>query len=397
MISVEEAKQIVFQTVRDYGIEPIPLSQAVGRVLREDLLADRDFPPYDRVTMDGIAINRKHFKPQKKFTIEGIAAAGAPQMTLKNKDNCLEVMTGSILPLETDAVIRYEDLIIDNQKAEINLDHIKQDQNIHRKGFDRLEKSLLIKSGIQISPAEIGVAATIGKSHVKVSQLPKCMIISTGDELVPVKDAPLPHQIRRSNVHSVIAALETYNIDADKEHLMDDKAELSLRLKQILEQYDVLILSGGVSKGKFDYLPEVLENLGVKKLFHKIRQRPGKPFWFGQASSGARIFALPGNPVSSFMCTQIYVMDWLRQCLGLPKILNPYGILQEDLIFKPDLTYFAQVKIAYNEKGQILAYPIEGNGSGDLANLVDADAFIRIPKGMNEFKKGAAYPLYFYR
>ena len=397
MISVEDARNIVFKTVKDFGIEEVPLDEAVGRVLRENFYADRDFPPYDRVTMDGIAIDSSVFVPDKIFEIEGIAAAGAAKMKLSNASNCLEVMTGSILPEGTDAVIRYEDLDIKNEKVRINLEQVIKGKNVHKKGSDRLQTSLIVKSGILISPSEIGVAATIGKAQIKVSRLPKSIIISTGDELVQVHERPLPHQIRRSNVHRILATLKAFNIPADTEHLVDDLEEVTNRLRQILETYEVVILSGGVSKGKFDFLPQALENLGVEKLFHKIAQRPGKPFWFGKSSNGTTIFALPGNPVSSFMCTQIYFVDWLQQCLGLPVKSRAFGILQKDLQFKPDLTYFAQVKINYNEKGEILAIPIEGKGSGDLANLVDADAFMEIPKGKDYFKKGEVYPLFFYR
>lgn len=397
MISVDEATQIIDQTIKDFGIEHIALDDAVGRILREDLYADRDFPPYDRVTMDGIAIQSASFAVDKPFLIAGVAAAGAPKMELQDPNHCLEVMTGAILPANTDAVIRYEDVLIENGKATIQVDKVTHGQNVHRKGFDRSEGSLVVKEGRQISPAEIGVAATIGKAQIAVSKLPKTIIISTGDELVEVDKTPLPYQIRRSNVHRLLATMKAYNIDADTEHLVDDLDAVTNRLREILQEYEVIILSGGVSKGKFDYLPQALESLGVEKLFHKIKQRPGKPFWFGKSKEGRLIFALPGNPVSSFMCTQIYVVDWLRQSIGLPKLRRAYGVLQKAVHFKPDLTYFAQVKISYSEEGKIVALPVEGHGSGDLANLVDADAFIRIPRGQDMFEAGTVYPLYFYR
>lgn len=397
MISVEEASRIIAATVKDYGVETVPLDEAVGRVLREDLFADRDFPPYHRVTMDGIAINSQVFEKNKKFPIAGIAAAGAPQMALNNPQDCLEVMTGSILPLGTDAVIRYEDIEIEAGVAQINLEVVNQGQNVHKKGEDRSEGSKVVAEGTLLSPAEIGVAATIGKANLQVSRLPKCIIISTGDELVEVAEQPLPHQIRRSNVHRLLATLKSYGIQADTAHLIDELDQVTQKLEQLIEQYEILILSGGVSKGKFDFLPQALANLGVKKLFHKIKQRPGKPFWFGQAPNGCTIFALPGNPVSSFMCTQVYFTDWLRSCLGLEILSRPYGVLENDIHFKPDLTYFAQVKTHYDPTGKIWAKAVEGHGSGDLANLVDADAFIRLPKGKNLFEKGEVYPLYFYR
>ena len=398
MITVEEAQNIIAQTIHDFGIEEVPTSEAVGRVLREDLFTDRDLPPYNRVTMDGIAIQYQSFeKGNRNFKIEGIAPAGAPQMTLENGDNCLEVMTGSILPNNTDTVIRYEDLDIKDGIVNVILENIDNKQNVHRKGEDRLQNSKVVSAGKIISPAEIGVAATVGKSILKVTQLPKAIIISTGDELVEIDKKPLAYQIRKSNVHRLKATLKQHGIAADTAHLNDDMDEILKELKVILENYEVIIMSGGVSKGKFDFLPEAFNKLGVEKLFHKVKQRPGKPFWFGKAPSGATVFALPGNPVSSFMCTQIYFIPWLKRCLQLPEPIYPIAILQRDTTFQPDLVYYLQVKISYNEKGQILAMPIDGNGSGDFANLVDADAFLRIPRGKNLFEKGECFPIIFYR
>ncbi len=398
MITVQEAVEIIKTKVKDFGVEEIPLSEAMGRVLREDLFAERDFPPYHRVTMDGIALHYKSYAEGKRsFPIEGIAAAGSPIKTLQDSSACFEVMTGSILPEGTDTVIRYEDLNIKEGTAQLLVDKVKEGQNIHYKGEDRKAGSLVTKQGRRLSAAEIGVAATIGKAKIKVSKLPKAMIISTGDELVEIHEKPLAHQIRRSNVHRLKATLSGLGLPVDTHHLNDDMEEILANLSEFINKYDVLVLSGGVSKGKFDFLPEALEKLGVQKLFHKIKQRPGKPFWFGEAPNGCLVFALPGNPVSSFLCTHRYFIPWLEQSLALPPEKNATALLKSDFFFKPDLTYFLQVKINYNADGQILAEPVVGHGSGDLANLVDADAFLQLPRGRNEFKQGEAFPLFFYR
>lgn len=398
MISVEEAVRIIQETVKDFGIEPIALEQSVGRVLREDLYADRDFPPYDRVTMDGIAICRESFQNgRRRFPIAGVAAAGSPQMELKSPKQCLEVMTGSILPVGADAVIRYEDLEISDKVATIILDEVKPEQNIHKRGEDRQKGALIVAKGRKLSPAEIGVAATIGKAQIQVSRLPKTIVISTGDELVEVEETPLPHQIRRSNVYRLKATLMRYGVPVDTFHLQDNMTEILQSLENILEEYEVVLMSGGVSKGKFDYLPEALAKLGVKKMFHRIAQRPGKPFWFGQAPNGSLVFALPGNPISSFLCTHRYFMPWLDACLGLPTVAAPKAILQQDVTFKPDLTRFLEVRLDYDDAGRILAWPVQGNGSGDLANLVDADAFLELPRGRDAYEKGAVFSLFFYR
>ena len=398
MISVEETLNIINNHQKDFGIELVPLEKSIGRVLREDLSTDRELPPYDRVTMDGIAIQFAHFTAGKRaFPIAGIAPAGAEQLTLTKDGHCLEVMTGSIMPNMVDTVIRYEDVMIENDVATIQVDRLKEGQNIHWKGSDRSKGAIVVPNGSVISPAEVGVAATVGKTHLKVARLPASIIISTGDELVEIDEQPLPHQIRKSNVHRLRATLAKYQILADRHHLDDDMEAIKKDLAGIIEKYEVVILSGGVSKGKFDFLPDALTALGVKKLFHKIKQRPGKPFWFGKAPNGTLVFALPGNPVSSFLCTQRYFITWLNASLGLPKVTPPHGILTRDTTFNPDLTYFLQVKVSYTGNGQIMAMPMDGNGSGDLANLVDADAFLQLPRGKNLFAKGEVYPLLFYR
>lgn len=398
MITVQEATDIIRQHKLDFPVEEVPLTEAIGRVLREDLFADRPFPPYDRVTMDGIAIQYASFaNGQRDFPIEKVIAAGDPEGVLENPDNCVEIMTGAVLPKGADIVIRYEDLEIKAGVAKIMTEAIKSSQNVHWKGSDRKQGSKIVEAGQLISPAEVGVAATIGKAKLKVTRLPKTAIISTGDELVDVSETPLPHQIRRSNVYRLQASLKQYKIEVDAYHLIDDQASIEKAIEQMLDTYDILLLSGGVSKGKFDFVPAAMEALGVKKLFHRIKQRPGKPFWFGSAPTGALVFALPGNPVSSFMCTQRYFVPWLRHSLGLDTLNLPIACLEQSVTFKPDLTYLCQVSTRFDTDGRLLAKPAEGHGSGDLANLVEADAFMELPRGKDVFEAGECFPVYFYR
>jgi len=398
MITVEEALRLIKNQTTDYGTEEIELKHSIGRILQETVVADRDFPPYNRVTMDGIAFQYEAFENGRMtFEIEGVAAAGAAQFTLSSSDNCLEVMTGSIMPLQADVVVRYEDVEIEGNLATVLVDRIKLRQNVHGKGTDRRAKSEIISKGVMISPAEIGVAASVGKAKVKVSKVPRVLIISTGDELVEVHETPEAHQIRRSNVFLLQTTLQHYKIDADTAHLNDDLKTIKTSLALFLENYDLIVMSGGVSKGKFDFLPEALTALGVEKHFHKIKQRPGKPFWFGKHPKGTLVFALPGNPVSSFLCTHRYLMPWLKDSLGLKYQTPITAALAAPINFKPDLTYFAQVKLTSGADGKLLAHPTEGNGSGDFANLVDADAFIEIPRGKDLFEVGEVYPVYLYR
>ncbi len=397
MTTVEQATKIILSHTYSFGEESVPLSQATGRILQEELAADRDFPPFNRVSMDGISIVYEHFEDgQRSFKIEGLQAAGTPIMTLQNPQNCMEVMTGSVLPNGTDTVIRYEDLEIIGDIATIQIKDIREFQNIHRQGLDRRAGDVIVRKGTEISPAEIGVAASVGKAQLKVSKMPKIVVISTGDELVAVTEKPLAHQIRKSNVHNLASAVSQWGITSNLLHLPDEKEAIREILTVALTQYDALLLSGGVSAGKLDFVPEVLEELQVEKLFHKVTQRPGKPFWFGKAGQ-TMVFAFPGNPVSSFMCLNRFFQPWLRACLELKPFNYQFAVLAKDFTFKPDLTYFLQVKISCEESGKLVARPLEGKGSGDLANLVESNAFMELPKGRSEFKAGEVFPVIFYR
>lgn len=398
MITVAEAITIIDGTTKDFGEETIPLSQGIGRVLKEDWYTDRDLPPYDRVTMDGIAIQFKSYEQGRRdFKIEGVAAAGMELMTMKENESCLEVMTGSILPANVDTVIRYEDLEIIDGVARITIETVFYQQNVHFKGEDRKQGELIVKRNTVLSSSEIGVGASIGKHEIVVAKNPKVMVISTGDELVDIKLTPLPHQIRRSNVYRLVTKLQDFNIEAKSDHLDDEINQIKKVMSVYLEEYDAIILSGGVSKGKFDFLPQVLSELGVEKLFHKIKQKPGKPFWFGQYKEKCTVFALPGNPVSSFVCMQRYFNHWLQICLTGTSPVYPKAMLAEQVHFKSDLNYFLEVELNYDDQARLIATPKKGNGSGDLANLVEADAFIELPRGKDVFEKGAVYSVIKYR
>ncbi|MEX2336827.1 MAG: molybdopterin molybdotransferase MoeA [Fulvivirga sp.] len=398
MISAQEAINIVLENKIDPGIEGVNFEHALGRILREDIKADRDFPPFNRVAMDGIAINSPAWEGGRRiFPIEGLQTAGSPQESLSQQDNCIEVMTGAMLPQNTDIVIRYEDVQIKNGTAYVQLETMKTFQNIHLKGTDRKAGEVLIKSDQVLSPAEIAILATVGKYTVRVAALLKVAIVSTGDELVEITATPAPYQIRKSNVYSLQAAFGQLGHVVNCYHIKDEETVLQAQLSKILDEHDLVLLSGGVSKGKKDYVPDVLETLQVKKLFHGVKQRPGKPFWFGikENSNKTAVFGSPGNPVSTFMCFYCYVKPWIKGCYGMDEHV-PLAVLTEDFEFGPDLTYYLQVKLAEKD-GQLWATPIKGKGSGDLANLLEADAFLELPAGGAEFKEGTLFPVYRFR
>lgn len=398
MISVATAEQIILAQQRDYGTTIATLQQATGRVLAEAITADRDFPPYNRVTMDGIAIRFADFaKSTKAFTIKATQAAGDAPIELSTENECIEIMTGAACPTTTDTIIRYEDLTITDGVATVITDNIRQGQNIHLKGGDKQAGELLVKAGQIITPALINIAASVGKANLVVKQPPRILVLSNGDELVEIDATPTPYQVRRSNSYAITAALQQLNIAADMLHLPDDEATINKELAQCLHNYDVLILSGGVSMGKYDYLPRAFAALGIQQQFHKVQQRPGKPFWFGTGNVGQLVFAFPGNPVSTFMCMYRYFLPWLQSTLGIEQLQPMYAVLDADYTFKPELQYFLQVKISSSTDGRLLATPFEGNGSGDFVNLLYTDAFMELPAEQTNFTKGMAYRIWPYK
>jgi molybdopterin molybdotransferase len=397
MVTVADAFKIVQSVIAKVEIEECNILASVGRVLAESVVADRDFPPFSRVSMDGIAIDVDFFKGKgQRYLIEGVQPAGAPPLSLKNSGSCIEVMTGTVLPINTNAVIRYEDLELKDAVAQVMLDHVERGMNVHPRGRDAKQGDELLKPGKKISPAEVAVLASVGKESVRVFGFPKTAVVSSGDELVEIGDTPQPHQIRKSNTHALRAAMFEMGWTTESFHLLDDQRLVKENLRTILENDDVIILSGGVSKGKFDFIPEALDSLGIQKLFHHVSQRPGKPFWFGTSADRSKIvFALPGNPVSTFLCFHKYIKPWILRSFGA-EIETVTARLTSDVKFSAPLTYFLQVRLEI-KNGEFLAHPCAGGGSGDFANLKDVHGFLELPLEKTTFKAGESYPYVSFR
>ncbi|GAB3004387.1 molybdopterin molybdotransferase MoeA [Cyclobacterium sediminis] len=393
MISVSEAQEILLKFSKKGPTERVSFENCLNRMLAENIYADRDAPPFDRVAMDGIAIQSDQLQIRQQFVIEDIQAAGQKQKSLNNPENCLEVMTGAVIPRHTDCVIPYEKFTIKNGVARlISTDH-KAFQNTHKKGIDAKKGEQLLSSGTWIHPGVKGVLATTGHTEVEVVQLPKVMICSTGDELVPIQNTPLPHQIRRSNVYMLQAALKDLNIEAHTTHLPDNKEELNASIGKLLEEYDLLLFSGAVSKGKYDFLPDVFAELGIQIHIHGVKQKPGKPFLFGTKAEKS-IFGFPGNPSSTLVCFHLYFKCWFNHYLGTSPKSN-YAYLNKEVTFKKPLTNHLLIKSSF-EDGKILAEPVINSGSGDLVHLALADGFLSLPPEKDTFKKGQLFPITYF-
>lgn len=371
----------------DWGEETVPLAAAAGRILAEPLLADRPLPPFDRVTMDGIAIDYTNYAAgQRTFPITGIVAAGATTVSLTDPASCLEVMTGAVTPPGATTVIRYEDLERVGESFVLP-DGVQDGKNIHGEGSDAAAGARLMSEGAKIGGAAINLLASCGYAEVRVKRLPKVAVIATGDELVAVEAEPLPHQIRMSNLFHLQDQLATAGIAATTHHIVDDQVELGKRIAQLLADNDLLIFSGGVSKGKYDFLPEVLAELGVERLFHRVAQRPGKPIWVGRTKD-VMVFGLPGNPVSSLTGLLAYVGPFLRRNLGVAQ-WEDHRALAVDFTFAKDLTLFQVSQIA--AATQRVA-PVTNGGSGDASSMLRADGFLVLPQGRSTFTTGEYFP-----
>ena len=397
MITTAEATQAINASMVTFAAENVLLAEAAGRVLQQDVVAERDQPPFDRATMDGIAVRFASLaNGNKRFTVEGTQHAGDPARTLASSDNAIEIMTGAVLPQESDCVIPVEQIdlqdgiatVADNYEAE-------RLQFVHPQGSDYPAGHEVLAAGRLITPMDIAVIASCGLEMVRVASQPVVRVISTGNELVPPSKPVEPHQVRLSNGPALVAMLKQQGFrETADEHLLDEPAMLRKRLEEILDESSVLILSGGVSMGQADYVPQVLGELGVEVIFHKISQRPGKPMWFGIGPGKQLVFALPGNPVSSLVCCRQYVLPALLEASGRDSPRIEIAILAEDVSFNAKLTCFMPVRLEGGHDGRVLATPVPTNTSGDFASLSGTDGYVELKLEQDEFPAGSNVPLH---
>ena len=396
MISPAEAEALIRAHAAPLPATSLPLTGLVGATLRERVVAAFDQPPFDRVTMDGIAFAFAAYEQGRRtFRIAGTQAAGAPPLSLQSHEHCLEVMTGAILPAGCDCVIPVEKISIADGVAQLEPEAAPESRlNIHARGTDSRRGDQLLQPGVRLGPAEVAVIAANGQTHASVTRAPRIAVISTGDELIEPGQPLAEWQIHRSNAYAVMAALQRRGLaQPTLDHLPDDLSVLRERLAAHLQANDVLILSGGVSMGRFDYIPQVLSELGVRVVFHKVAQRPGKPLWFGVGAAGQTVYALPGNPVSTLVCLVRYVFAGLEASLGAARRPAEPIALAENFEMKPALSLFIPVQVGF-ESGQRRAALKPTRGSGDFTSLIGTDGFVELPPGPVALAAGAPVALY---
>jgi len=397
MLTTAEASQAILAAVPAFGTESVRLSKAFGRVLRQSVCAERDQPPFDRVTMDGIALRYASLESgNRRFTISGRQHAGDPRQTLTNDQSCIEIMTGAALPENTDCIVPVERTRIIDGSAEIDPDYkATQRQFIHRQGSDFRLGHEILGDGHRIEPMDIAIIASCGQDSVIVTKQPTMRVISTGNELVEAGKAIEDHQIRMSNGPAIVAMLQSYGYEnCEHDHIVDDRAQLAAKIEKHLQESDVLVLSGGVSMGTADFVPEILAGLGVKVLFHKVSQRPGKPMWFGTGPGDQIVFALPGNPVSAMVCCRQYVLPALGTASGKPMPSVEMAVLSDTYHFSPALTCFLPVSLSSDNTGRLIATPVPTNTSGDFAALSGTDGYVELALEVSDFPADSIVPLH---
>ncbi len=393
MLTIEEALKLVTDCARELPACRVPLGEAAGLVLAEDVTSEVNSPPYDKALMDGYAV-RSGDRETRRRVLEEIAAGNVPRFAL-TPGTATRIMTGAPIPEGADAVVQVEwTTMVDDSTVELQTPEVPAGKNLLPLGTSLRIGDSVLKKGTVLRPIEIAVLAEIGRGMVLAVPRPKVAVLPTGNELVPVGDRPAAGQIRNSNGPMLLATAAHAGAEAVELGIAPDiHSELGRWVKQGLEA-DILVLSGGVSAGKFDLVPQVLAELGVKQVFHKIALRPGKPLWFGVWESEERrtlVFALPGNPVSSLVCFELFVRPAIE-------ILAGHG-------FAGWRTTAGSISHAFDHSGGRAAClparvdlgPVKGrpgveilpwHGSADMATLTHANALALLPGEAQQLQPG---------
>ena len=384
MIPVREAYKIIMNSAKILGSERVKISEAPGRILAENISADRDLPPFNRSMRDGYALRRADISEELEI-IEEIPAGYIPQRKIE-RGKCAKIMTGAIVPDGADCIAMVENCEEIGRKIRV----VKPDSEdyIHFQGEDVKAGDVVVRRGTKILPQHIGILASVGCVEFSVYLRPKVGIIVTGNEVVEPETAPEKFQIRNSNGYQLTAHIsqigavpKLYGIVEDDEKILEEK------ILSALAENDVVVVSGGVSMGDFDFVPKAAQKIGVKKMFHKVAIKPGKPIYFGIWGE-KYFFGLPGNPVSTFITTEIFVKPFLYKMMGYdyhPVELD--GVLGADITReKSERDEWFPVKLLPD--GTIM--PVRYNNSGHIAALSDADAILGVEKGISKVKKGTS-------
>jgi molybdopterin molybdotransferase len=380
MLSLEEAILLVDSHHKKIRSEKIPLSKACGRILYQKILSPLDDPPFNKATMDGWAVLAEE-KSRELTVIETIAAGDIPVRSLE-PGTCISIMTGAMVPSNTGNIIRVEYTRKEGNKVFIENEEPFANWIQKRKNLKKGDTLLTVK---KLKPVDIGILASFGFNEVDVKATPRIGIISTGSELKEPGESLAEGQIFNSNGHQLKAHIDGCGCHVNYYGIVSDKIKnLEKAIAKALNENDILLLTGGVSMGKYDFVPSILETLGVENIFHKVAVKPGKPIWFGSRPD-CTVFGLPGNPVSTFVLFEIFVKRLINGYTGLE--LEPLQIKGEmkETIRRETFERSEFLPVRLFEDG---IYPLPYNGSTHLSVLSEADGLIKIDRGIQTLNKG---------
>lgn len=396
-LSVADASQFVLQAVKPGRQENVSIRQSLSRTLAEDLLAPNDSPPFDKALMDGFAVYVPNTTsvPTTETThrtfqvVETITAGLVPRHEISG-DLCARIMTGAPLPNGCNSVVPIEQTQFDEanpQTVTIPLSVLRPDANLMRRGTAARAGSRLLRAGTRLQPQQIAALAEFGFGSVAVSAKPRVAVLATGDELIGVDEPLLPGKIRNSNEPMLLAQIEaSLAIPVSLGVARDTEADLEAKIGQGL-QCDVLLLTGGVSAGILDLVPQQLSKAGVSCVFHGVQMKPGKPLWFGYLDRNDHrclVFGLPGNPVSSLVCFELFVRLALQNFLGIDNHDTSFkASLTEAISVKGNRPVYQPVTVSL-EGGTVIVKPVPWSGSSDLRATVEANgmALLRPENGV---------------
>jgi len=397
MIKYNEALETILKHTKRLGKEKVCLTDALGRILAEDIIADRDNPPADNSAMDGFAVKQEDIKGATEqnpavLTIIGEAKAGGDIPKIKTGE-ATYIYTGGLIPEGADTIIQKELTSVEGNKVYIYKE-LKKGANIRRQGEDYKKGEILIKAGKKIRPAEMGIIASVNKPTIYVYQEPKVCILTTGDEILDIGE-PItsPSQIRTSNTYSLYGQVLEAGGKAIIGGFVKDNPEDIKEKLQYAKNSDILITTGGVSMGKYDLIRDFVQQiLGVEIIFWKVAQKPGKPLVFGVWGENKEklFFGIPGNPVASMVVFENFVKPIIKKMRGETKIFNPQikaRLTKDYKRKKSERLEFVRVKLEY-KNGEFLATPFDKQGSNILTGMLYANGFALIDIGVNELKKG---------
>jgi len=393
MISVSEAIQIVRDQTRTLVAERVELANALGRYLAQDIIADSDLPPFDRSQMDGYAVRAADTATvPAKLKIAGESAAGRGWHNELKQHEAVRIMTGAPVPVGADSVQQVELTRELDGGSEVEvLEPVTLGRSIVKRGSEIKAGQTVLRAGERINAGAVAVLASFGYAHVKVGRLPRVAILATGSELVKVAQQPGKDQIRDSNNFSISAYAALAGATIERLPLAgDDVAQLKQQIAGAAERSDIIVTSGGVSVGRYDFTKTVVQELGAEIFFERVALRPGKPTVFARLPNGTLVFGLPGNPVSVSVTFNLFARVAILAMQGTAETELESGTAVLSKSVKPakDRDSYLPARLSTNENAQLTAEPLKWGGSSDFVGFVRATALIIVPQASEIVEAG---------